>query len=78
MAITVIQMIRAENSVFLYSEQKSMEIIGFTPEDIVSVFQILSAVLKLGNLQFIPRANIDGTEGCALLNQYGQNEHLID
>ena len=48
-----------------------METIGFSADDIVSIFQILSAVLKLGNLQFIPRANIDGTEGCALLNQYG-------
>jgi myosin-1 len=48
-----------------------MEIIGFNPEEILSVFQILSAVLKLGNLQFIPRANIDGTEGCSLLNEYG-------
>jgi len=48
-----------------------MEIIGFDPEEILSVFQIVSAVLKLGNLQFIPRANIDGTEGCSLLNEYG-------
>jgi len=48
-----------------------METIGFTPEDIVSVFQIISSILKLGNLQFIPKANIDGTEGCSLLNEYG-------
>jgi myosin-1 len=48
-----------------------MEIIGFNPEEILSVFQIVSAVLKLGNLQFIPRANIDGTEGCSILNEYG-------
>jgi len=54
-----------------------MEIIGFSPEDIFSVFQIVSAVLKLGNLQFIPRANIDGTEGCSLLNEYGWNHFLF-
>jgi myosin-1 len=50
--------------------KRAMEIIGFDPEEILSVFQIVSAVLKLGNLQFIPRANIDGTEGCSLLNEY--------
>lgn len=48
-----------------------MEIMGFEFEEILAVFQVIAAVLKLSNLQFIPRANIDGTEGCSIMNEYG-------
>lgn len=30
-------------------------------------------MIKLGNLLFIPTTNIDGTEGCQVSNEYGQN-----
>lgn len=46
--------------------------LGFTGEEILSVFKIIAVVLKLGNLNFIPITNIDGTEGCEITNDYGE------
>ena len=33
-------------------------------------FQIVATVLKLGNLNFVPVTNMDGTEGCRVDNEY--------
>ena len=52
--------------------QKAMEDLGFHPEEIVDIFRIMSAVLKLGNINFIPTTNMDGTDGCAISNDYGK------
>jgi len=51
--------------------QTAMEVLGFTNDDVINVMKILAAVLKLGNLTFLPSSNIDGTEGCAISNDYG-------
>lgn len=56
---------------FSYS-QKSLEILGLTQDEILSIFKIIAVVLKLGNLLFIPITNIDGTEGCEISNEYGE------
>lgn len=48
-----------------------MDVLGFCVEEVVSVFQIVAVVLKLGNLNFVPCNNIDDTEGCAIDNDYG-------
>ena len=37
----------------------------------MDIFKVVAAVLKLGNLTFTPVNNIDGTEGCAVENEYG-------
>lgn len=55
-----------------YYTKKSLEMLGFTGEEILSVFKIIAVVLKLGNLNFIPITNIDGTEGCEITNDYGE------
>ena len=52
-----------------------MEDIGLKPEEICDIFKIVASVLKLGNLQFVPITNMDGTEGCSIANEYG--EHRI-
>ena len=49
-----------------------METVGFSPDDIVNIFRVVAAVLKLGNLIFDPVNNIDGTEGCCINNEYGK------
>ena len=49
-----------------------MEDLGFSFEDISSLWRIVAAILKLGNLQFVPTTNMDGTEGCAVANDYGE------
>ena len=49
-----------------------MEDLGFGEEEIHDIFRIISAVLKLGNLCFVPTTNMDGTEGCAISNDYGK------
>jgi myosin I len=48
-----------------------MEVLGFTREETSAVFQLVAAVLKLGNVQFQHRSNIDGTDGCRLTNEEG-------
>jgi hypothetical protein len=35
------------------------------------MFRVVAAVLKLGNVEFVPTTNMDGTEGCAVSNDYG-------
>ena len=52
--------------------KRSLEVLGFLSDEILSIFKILAIVLKLGNLNFIPMANIDGTEGCEISNDYGK------
>ncbi|GFY19672.1 RNase H domain-containing protein [Trichonephila clavipes] len=44
--------------------------LGFSAEETLATFQVTSSVLKLGNIQFLPRANMDGTESCSLVNEY--------
>lgn len=51
--------------------RKSLEVLGFAGDEIVSIFKIVAVILKLGNLNFIPITNIDGTEGCEISNDYG-------
>ena len=48
-----------------------MEDIGLRAEEICDIFKIVASVLKLGNLQFVPTTNMDGTEGCGIANEYG-------
>ena len=52
--------------------QKAMEDLGFSHEEIIDIFRIISAVLKLSNINFIPTTNMDGTDGCAISNDYGK------
>ena len=49
-----------------------MEIIGFQQEEISGIFQLLAAILKLGNVDFTERPNPDGTDGCDVVNIDGK------
>lgn len=61
-----------DKSQFAYTK-KSLEALGFTNDEILSIFKIIAVVLKLGNLNFIPITNIDGTEGCEITNDFGEH-----
>jgi len=50
--------------------KRAMEDIGLRAEEICDIFKIVASVLKLGNLQFVPTTNMDGTEGCGIANEY--------
>jgi myosin I len=52
--------------------KKALDTIGLAQEEISAIFKIIAVVLKLGNLQFVPTTNIDGTEGCGISNDYGE------
>lgn len=52
--------------------QKALEVIGFSSDEILSIFKVVSIILKLGNLVFLPTTNIDGTGGCEITNDYGE------
>lgn len=54
---------------FAYTK-KALDVIGLTSDEIHSIFKMLSIILKLGNLIFIPTTNIDGTGGCEITNDY--------
>uniref|UniRef100_A0A336LWW2 CSON002516 protein n=1 Tax=Culicoides sonorensis TaxID=179676 RepID=A0A336LWW2_CULSO len=54
--------------------KKSLEILGLSSDEILSIFKVIAVVLKLGNLSFIPTTNIDGTEGCEVSDEYELNE----
>lgn len=54
-----------------------MLVIGFSQEEVVSLYQLVACVLKLGNLQFKHHSNLDGTDGCKLLNQHGERDHTL-
>jgi myosin-1 len=58
-----------DKKLFVYTKS-ALEVLGFNVENIVDIFQVIAIVLKLGNLQFVPCNNIDGTEGCAISNEY--------
>ena len=49
-----------------------MEVIGFQPMEIIAVFQLVASVLKLGNIRFQHISNIDGTDGCKILDEEGE------
>lgn len=57
-----------------FNTKRALESVGFSAEDIVNIFRIVAAVLKLGNLIFTPVSNIDGTEGCSINNDYELEE----
>ena len=51
--------------------QHALEVLGFGKEDYVIIFQLVAAILKLGNIQFQHKSNMDGTDGCKILNTEG-------
>lgn len=59
-----------DKNLFVYT-RTAFEMLGFCDENIGDVFKIIAVILKLGNLQFVPSNNIDGTEGCTIKNDYG-------
>ncbi|XP_050303869.1 unconventional myosin-Ib [Anthonomus grandis grandis] len=58
-----------DKKLFVYTRE-ALEVLGFTSTDIVHIFRVLAVILKLGNLQFVPCNNIDGTDGCSVSNDY--------
>ena len=49
--------------------QKALEDLGLRGDEICDILKIVAAVLKLGNIQFVPTTNMDGTEGCSIANE---------
>lgn len=60
-----------DKSLFVYT-RGALELLGFTDTEIIDIFRVLAIILKLGNLQYVPCSNIDGTEGCSINNDYGK------
>ena len=54
-----------------------MEVIGFYRDEVSSVLQLIASILKLGNVQFSPRSNQDGTDGCDISNVEGIYRKII-
>ncbi|XP_057666358.1 unconventional myosin-Ib isoform X2 [Diorhabda carinulata] len=58
-----------DKTLFVYT-RGALEVLGFTDTEIIDIFRVLAIILKLGNLQYVPCSNIDGTEGCSINNEY--------
>ena len=56
--------------------QNAMLVIGFSEAEVVALYQLVAAVLKLGNIGFQHHNNRDGTDGAQLLNQHGMSSSL--
>ncbi|XP_013388317.1 unconventional myosin-Ia-like [Lingula anatina] len=54
--------------------KRAMEVIGFSPEEVRGVFELVASVLKLGNVEFVGQSNMDGTDGCQLKESYEVEE----
>ncbi len=53
-----------------------MEDLDMSQGEILDVWKIVAAILKLGNVQFVPTTNMDGTEGCVITNDYGKKKYI--
>eukprot|EP00058_Branchiostoma_floridae_P009760 XP_002595248.1 hypothetical protein BRAFLDRAFT_233021 [Branchiostoma floridae] len=49
--------------------ENAMRVIGFTETEIQQVFEVVAAVLKLGNADFESYISFNGTEACSLTNE---------
>ncbi|XP_019629927.1 PREDICTED: unconventional myosin-Ia-like isoform X10 [Branchiostoma belcheri] len=50
--------------------ENAMRVIGFTETEITQVFEVVAAVLKLGNTEFESFISFNGTEACNLTNEH--------
>ena len=57
--------------IMVYLLQNAMEIIGFSPEEISSIFELLAAILNIGNITFDGYSLPDGTTACNMQNIEG-------
>ena len=48
-----------------------MKVIGIEDYEVVAIFEMLAAVLKIGNTEFKHQNNFDGTDGCRIINAEG-------
>ena len=53
------------NQIF-YPLQKAMDILGFTPNEVSGVLELLSGILNLGNFRFSGYSLPNGTDACTL------------
>ena len=51
-----------------HSVQKGFQKLGFTTDEIESIYSIIAAIIHLGDLQFIHADSRDNTERCILKN----------
>ncbi|KAL8563942.1 hypothetical protein ACOMHN_059372 [Nucella lapillus] len=58
------------NRVKFKAIQHCFDIIGFQPEEVKSVYQVLVAILHLGNVDFVETDNHHGGESCTVANTH--------
>lgn len=52
--------------------QKAIDIVGFSKEEVIAIYQLLSAILNLGNAEVTEVTTSDGTEAAAFTNDHGK------
>ena len=54
-----------------------MEVVGFMPEDISSILELLAAILNLGNITFTGLTLPNGTDACKLKESPGNYMYIV-
>ncbi|UYV69123.1 MYO1A [Cordylochernes scorpioides] len=60
----------AEDRAAFGATRRALDALGLSTAEVLSV---VAAVLRLGNLRFVPQASLDGSESCGLANEYGRS-----
>jgi len=60
--------VTAEDKIRFKEVLNAFDVIGITCEEVEHVFQLVAAVLQLGNIKFNPRSTLGGMQGCSIDN----------
>lgn len=56
-----------------YKRQDCLKTLGFNEDETLFVWKLLASILKIGNLEFVPKIiSSTGTDSCSLANEYGK------
>ena len=54
-----------------------MEVIGFSGEEVLAVYQLLSAILNLGNIEFVEYTTSGGIEAVSIAKESGKYQRIL-
>lgn len=49
-----------------------MDVIGFTSDEVLAIYQLLSAILNLGNIEFVEYTTRGGIEAVSIAKESGK------
>jgi len=62
----------------LLFSQNAMQIVGFMEDEVQSIFELVAAVLKLGNIEFKPESRVNGFDESRVKDKNGEFQALLE